>query len=142
MTIGGAISELNILLKADDIPVYYKPSIKAVIDTITLSNSEKPNKWIPVSERLPEFRKEVLTCSNGGFIEIQSLEDSYDGYWENQKGDWTDLEEITAWMPLPEPFKMSEIPTDCSNLDSYENCKYDDGECCRLLYEAKMESED
>ena len=70
-----------------------------------LSNSEKPNKWIPVSERLPEFRKEVLTCSNGGFIEIQSLEDSYDGYWENQKGDWTDLEEITAWMPLPEPYR-------------------------------------
>ena len=38
--------------------------------------------------------------------------------------------------------KMSEIQTDCSNLDSCENCKYDDGECCRLLYEAKMESEE
>ena len=36
--------------------------------------------------------------------------------------------------------KMEEIPTDCSNLDSCENCKYDDGECCRLLYEAKMKS--
>lgn len=34
--------------------------------------------------------------------------------------------------------KMSEIPTDCSNSDSCENCKYDDGECCRLIYEAKM----
>ena len=31
---------------------------------------------------------------------------------------------------------------DCSNLDSCENCEYDDGECCRLLYEAKMESEE
>lgn len=31
---------------------------------------------------------------------------------------------------------------DCSNLDSCENCKYDDGECCRLIYEAKMESEE
>ena len=72
------------------------------------SSSENPNKWIPVSERLPEFRKEVLTCTDGGFIEIQSLEDSYDGYWENQNGDWTDLEEITAWMPLPEPYKESE----------------------------------
>jgi len=46
MTIGGALSELNNLLKADDIPVYYKPSIKAVIDTIALSSSEKPNKWV------------------------------------------------------------------------------------------------
>ena len=34
MTIGGALSELNNLLKADDIPFYYKPSIKKVIETI------------------------------------------------------------------------------------------------------------
>ena len=51
MTIGGALSELNNLLKADDIPIYYKPSIKAVMDTIVLSSSENPNKWIPVSEK-------------------------------------------------------------------------------------------
>lgn len=43
MTIGGALSELDNLLKADDIPCYYKPSIKAVMDTIALSSSEKPN---------------------------------------------------------------------------------------------------
>ena len=43
MTIGGALSELNNLLKADDIPFYYKPSIKAVIDTVILSSSEKSN---------------------------------------------------------------------------------------------------
>lgn len=34
MTIGGALSELNNLLKADDIPFYYKPLIKKVIETI------------------------------------------------------------------------------------------------------------
>jgi len=34
MTIGGAISELNNLLKAENIPFYYKPSIKKVIETI------------------------------------------------------------------------------------------------------------
>lgn len=34
MTIDGAISDLNNLLKADDIPIYYKPSIKKVIETI------------------------------------------------------------------------------------------------------------
>ena len=34
MTIGGAISDLNNLLKADNIPFYYKPSIKKVIETI------------------------------------------------------------------------------------------------------------
>ena len=40
MTIGGALSELNNLLKANDIPFYYKPSIKAVIDTIELLSNK------------------------------------------------------------------------------------------------------
>ena len=65
------------------------------------------DKWIPVSERLPEYHKEVVTCSIGGFIEIQSLEDG-DEYWENQHGDWTDKDEVIAWMPLPEPYKTIE----------------------------------
>lgn len=66
----------------------------------------KTGHWIPVSDRLPEYGKEMLTCSNGGFIEIQSLEDG--GYWENQKGDWTDFDEVIAWSPLPEPYEPQE----------------------------------
>lgn len=61
-------------------------------------------RWISVSERLPEYHKDVLTCSIGGFIEIQSIENGYDEYWENQNGDWTDQDEVVAWMPLPEPY--------------------------------------
>lgn len=70
-------------------------------------NSEcKESRWVPVTERLPENGKEVLTCNDGGFIEIQSLEDSCnDGYWENQKGDWTDFDEVIAWMPLPKEYE-------------------------------------
>lgn len=44
MTIGGALSELDNLLKADDIPFYYKPSIKAVMDTIALEQESFINK--------------------------------------------------------------------------------------------------
>ena len=44
MTIGGAISELNNLLKADDIPIYYKPSIKKVIETI--EQEPKTGYWV------------------------------------------------------------------------------------------------
>lgn len=36
MTIMGALNDLNRLIDADDIPVYYKPSIKAIRDTIIL----------------------------------------------------------------------------------------------------------
>lgn len=74
-------------------------SSKMIIDLLNKT------EWIPVTERLPEYCKEVLTCSNGGFIEIQSLEESYGGYWENQKGDWSDFDEVIAWMPLPEAYK-------------------------------------
>lgn len=46
MTIGGALSDLNNLLNADDMPCYYKPSIKAVIDTIALEQEPKTGHWI------------------------------------------------------------------------------------------------
>lgn len=68
-------------------------------------------RWIPVSERLPKYGKEVLTCSNDGFIAIQSIEckvwDEHN-YWENQNGDMSDIDDVIAWMPLPETYKESE----------------------------------
>lgn len=42
MTIDGALNDLNNLLKADDIPIYYKPSIKAVMETITMEIKPMP----------------------------------------------------------------------------------------------------
>lgn len=36
MTIKGALNDLNKLIEADDIPFYYKPMIKSIIDTIML----------------------------------------------------------------------------------------------------------
>ena len=78
-------------------------SSKMIIDLLNQT------EWIPVTKKLPEYGKEVLTCSNGGFIEIQSLENSCnDGYWENQKGDWSDFDEVIAWMPLPESYEGGE----------------------------------
>lgn len=73
---------------------------------------ENEPKWIPVSERLPEYGREVLTCNDGGYIEIQSCESTYT-YWENQFGDWSAIDEdlwdeVVAWMPLPEPYKGAE----------------------------------
>ena len=63
MTIQGAINELMNLLDVDDIPIYYKPTIEKVIDTIILdrargktdrkdepNSSEKPNNCEPQTE--------------------------------------------------------------------------------------------
>lgn len=61
--------------------------------------------WIPVSERLPEIKQEVLitaddnavyqgVMANGGFIIFE------DG--------WIDIKHVLAWRELPEPYKESE----------------------------------
>ena len=60
-------------------------------------------KWIPVTERLPELGVSVFTyCPAIRNIEIQSLEKHVGNlHWENQHGDWQDLEAVDLWMPLP-----------------------------------------
>ena len=68
------------------------------------SRSENPNKWIPVSERLPEVRQNVLCQCQGNLYSV---------LWLNHEGDWECIYPRTtymqsfviAWMPLPSPYK-------------------------------------
>ena len=69
--------------------------------------------WIPVSERLPENGYGVLVTVNGkhnNIIFVNALEIAE---YRNTEGwiiegylDWLDPD-VTAWMPLPEPYKES-----------------------------------
>ena len=63
-------------------------------------------RWIPVSERLPQFDKEVLTSDCYGNVWIESLNKYSDGSmdWWNEYGS-TDFEDILAWQPLSAPYK-------------------------------------
>ena len=58
----------------------------------------KPMKWIPVTERLPENDKTVLVWNR------RNSREYFDVY---DHGRWIILEseDITHWMPLPEPPK-------------------------------------
>lgn len=70
--------------------------------------------WIPVSERLPENGYGVLATVNGKhnnttFIDALEIAeyDSTDGWIIEGYLDWINPD-VTAWQPLPEPYKESE----------------------------------
>ena len=76
------------------------PVAKEALDMAikALSSSEKPNKWIPVSERLPEEAGMYL-CS---------YDDDYVGtsYFDIRMNEFNTFhEQVTAWMYIPEPYK-------------------------------------
>lgn len=81
-----------------------------------LQEPEQPQVggWIPVSERLPEEGYGVLVTVNGKHNNITFIDalqiaeyDSTDGWIIEGYLDWANPD-VTAWQPLPEPFKESE----------------------------------
>ena len=75
---------------------------------IKIERREPVMRWIPVTERLPEEGVEVLV-THWGFLYIAKYEVFSDGV-----GRWSEcvegrlIDEVTAWMPLPEPWKGEE----------------------------------
>lgn len=73
----------------------------------------EPQRWIPVSERLPKDDEEVIvTClddSGDTPFRYTTVAWHYKGMWvcENERCPF-----VTAWMPLPEPYKGGEHETD------------------------------
>lgn len=71
-----------------------------------IKNMPPAQRWIPVSERLPEthlgWLLVTLICKDG--------ERKTDMRWYSDYAGFEDLEDetIIAWMPLPEPFKEVE----------------------------------
>lgn len=63
--------------------------------------------WIPASERLPEEDKLVLITVNGKYnnkILTLGYYSSIDGWALEAYPKWLEPN-VTAWMPLPEPYK-------------------------------------
>ena len=72
--------------------------------------SENTREWIPVSERLPEKNRAVLTYVDTGMTKTYRL-----AYWNDRVNGWEEwigyrmLEtemgyKVLAWQPLPEPY--------------------------------------
>ena len=80
---------------------------------INLDTYEPKPKWISVDDRLPKSNEEVIVCyrcntlNHLGKIELlphvtHATYHLYDDitYWENDCGG---IQDVTHWMPLPEP---------------------------------------
>lgn len=78
-------------------------------------------KWIPVSDRLPDERKKCLVTFKSGYVGIMYYApdlyrvDKYDFCNKKGKAGWYDYDsecgyysrdDVIAWMPLPEPCKV------------------------------------
>lgn len=81
-----------------------------IMDYIENMDDEKENGWIPVSERLPEIKKNYLECylvTDGRFCWMAYLASKKEWVFAEctdckNKIDWTN---VVAWMPLPELYK-------------------------------------
>ena len=71
-----------------------------------IAELEARQRWIPVSERLPEDGAPVLVHFNVLNDVIVAYHDSFHPSWETG-GDWNYVDEkydwATHWMPLPKP---------------------------------------
>lgn len=70
-----------------------------------IGKDEEPNKWIPVSERLPKLYEEVIVTdieTTGTYLSRYIG----NGHWECDNGLFDNR--IIAWMPLPKPYEPQE----------------------------------
>lgn len=75
MTLGGALYELNIMCNSPEIPIYFKPVIEKIIETIQMDAQEvRHGEWIW------DNRCGLYTCSECGALSPR----------ENQDGEYID----------------------------------------------------
>lgn len=78
-----------------------------VIQSIKEIPSVQPQRWIPVTERLPEPDERVAVTTGGYEYHVWDCMSNRgdDYFWEDEEGDYHNKYAAVAWMPLPEPWR-------------------------------------
>ena len=76
-----------------------------------LEEDEKENGWIPCSERLPKESDYYMACvydSEANNFDFRKTWFAHKDDYYIDESEWRELyqsEKVTAWRPLPEPYK-------------------------------------
>ena len=91
--------------------------VKAVEDVLVMLKNQDANgvtvqKWIPVTERLPDKQHDWVLATGilvpEDFYGVPHIAELRNGEWWDDSGDFPLIDlgvEVTHWMPLPEPPK-------------------------------------
>lgn len=71
-------------------------SDEALDMSVSALKKQEQDRWIPVTERLPEVKQRVLAQRKDGFMEVKVCIDGGHLAWFYSG--------IVAWRPLPEPY--------------------------------------
>jgi hypothetical protein len=82
----------------------YIARLRDKLSKLPLVTPKEKTGWIPVSERLPETNVEVLVTTEWDCITIGEMFSSND-WFIHEGATNADIDDIKAWMPLPEPYK-------------------------------------
>lgn len=73
------------------------------LDTAISALEKSEQQWVPVSEKLPEEDVDVLATDDAGGIKTVDR-DACGKYEDTGERFWYCSQNVTAWMPLPEPY--------------------------------------
>ena len=76
-----------------------------------LKERREEDRWIPVSERLPEDYTKVLITNEYGIVTCVS----WNTWYQNEYKDAKKTYKAIAWRPLPEAYKESEAENETVN---------------------------
>ena len=73
----------------------------AIAEIKALPSADRPQGWIPCSERLPKDWEHVLVCTT-----VTYTTPIFVDWYVDEVGSWANEgDSVIAWMPLPKPWK-------------------------------------